>query len=171
MNGFQGFPDVDGERQHGGRFSQEFANVGQARLSTLGLEWQREQQEELLGVRNGLLGECQADNIDHLQPEKISLYISKLLTSHCPFQAPPSTDMMYHLAPGPNRRDSAMSNDSLLSVESVRYGGGVSPAGSGAGGGGGGASSGCASAEGSTDSLLEQEMHNLSLSVTEQALE
>ena len=99
-------------------------------------------------------------------------YISKLLTSHCPFQAPPSTDMMYHLAPGPNRRDSAMSNDSLLSVESVRYGGGVSPAGSGAGGGGGGgASSGCASAEGSTDSLLEQEMHNLSLSVTEQALE
>ena len=78
--------------------------------------------------------------------------------------------MMYHLnAPGgPNhRRDSAMSNDSLLSVESVRYGGGVSPA----GGGVGGASSGCASAEGSTDSLLEQEMHNLSLSVTEQALE
>merc|ERR1719229_913617 len=68
------------------------------------------------------------------------------------FSAPPSTDMMYHLAPGPNRRDSAMSNDSLLSVESVRYGGGVSPAGSGAGGGGGGgASSGCASAEGSTD--------------------
>ena len=59
-----------------------------------------------------------------------------------------------------------MSNDSLLSVESVRYGGGLSP-----GCGGGGASSGCASAEGSTDSLLEQEMHNLSLSVTEQALE
>ena len=77
--------------------------------------------------------------------------------------------MMYHLAPGgPNRRrDSAMCNDSLLSVESVRYGmGGVSPA-----GGGACASSGCASAEGSTDSLLEQEMHNLSLSVTEQALE
>ena len=83
--------------------------------------------------------------------------------------------MMYHLAPGgPNRRrDSAMSNDSLLSVESVRYGmGGVSPAGgTGGAGAGGGASSGCASAEGSTDSLLEQEMHNLSLSVTEQALE
>ena len=78
----------------------------------------------------------------------------------------PSTDMMYQLAPCPNRRDSAMSNDSLLSVESVRYGGGLSP-----GCGGGGASSGCASAEGSTDSLLEQEMHNLSLSVTEQALE
>ena len=74
--------------------------------------------------------------------------------------------MMFHLAPGPNRRDSAMSNDSLLSVESVRYGGGFSP-----GCGGGGASSGCASAEGSTDSLLEREMHNLSLSVTEQALE
>ena len=79
----------------------------------------------------------------------------------------PTADMMYHLAPGANRRDSAMSNDSLLSVESVRYGGGVSPG----CGGGGGASSGCASAEGSTDSLLEQEMHNLSLSVTEQALE
>ena len=84
--------------------------------------------------------------------------------------------MMYHLAPGgPNRRrDSAMSNDSLLSVESVRYGmGGVSPAGGtgGGAGGGGASSSGCASAEGSTDSLLEQEMHNLSLSVTEQALE
>ena len=81
--------------------------------------------------------------------------------------------MMYHLAPGgpDRRRDSAMSNDSLLSVESVRYGmGGVSPAGGG-GAGCGGASSGCASAEGSTDSLLEQEMHNLSLSVTEQALE
>ena len=81
-----------------------------------------------------------------------------------------SADMMYHLAPGPNRRDSAMSNDSLLSVESVRYGGGGASPGGG-GGGGGGASSGCASAEGSTDSLLEQEMHNLSLSVTEQALE
>ena len=82
--------------------------------------------------------------------------------------------MMYHLAPGgPNRRrDSAMSNDSLLSVESVRYGmGGSSPAGGTGGAGGGASSSGCASAEGSTDSLLEQEMHNLSLSVTEQALE
>ena len=55
-----------------------------------------------------------------------------------------------------------MSNDSLLSVESVRYGGGISPATT---------NSGCASADGSTDSLLEQEMHNLSLSVTEQALE
>jgi len=83
------------------------------------------------------------------------------------FSVAPTADMMYHLAPGANRRDSAMSNDSLLSVESVRYGGGVSPG----CGGGGGASSGCASAEGSTDSLLEQEMHNLSLSVTEQALE
>ena len=83
--------------------------------------------------------------------------------------------MMYHLnAPGgpDRRRDSAMSNDSLLSVESVRYGmGGTSPAGGGGAGCGHASSSGCASAEGSTDSLLEQEMHNLSLSVTEQALE
>ena len=60
LNYFQGFPDVDGERQHGGRFPQEFANVRQqARLSTVGLERrQREQQEELVGVRHGLLGEC-----------------------------------------------------------------------------------------------------------------
>jgi hypothetical protein len=74
---------------------------------------------------------------------------------------------MYHLVPGggPNRRrDSAMSNDSLLSVDSVRYGGGSSPQASRA-------SSGCASADGSTDSLLEQDLHKLSLSVTEQALE
>ncbi len=107
-------------------------------------------------------------------------------------------DLVYHLVPGagagnsfvggggvgggqqPSRRDSAMSNDSLLSVESAKYGGGgPTPLGLGGtspGGGLGGiassrASSGCASADGSTDSLLEQDLHKLSLSVTEQALE
>lgn len=82
------------------------------------------------------------------------------------------------------RRDSGTSDD-FLTVESamMRSNGNVGTGGIGIGGvranvgviGGllknpGSMSSGCAS-DGSTDSLLEQDLHNLSLAVTQQALE
>ena len=82
------------------------------------------------------------------------------------------------------RRDSGTSDD-FLTVESamMRSNGSGSTGGIGIGGvranvgviGGllknpGSMSSGCAS-DGSTDSLLEQDLHNLSLAVTQQALE
>ena len=61
MYGFhpQGLADVCGERQHGRRsqLPQKFANVRQARFSTLSLGWQQQQQKELFRVRYGLLGE------------------------------------------------------------------------------------------------------------------
>ena len=83
----------------------------------------------------------------------------------------------------PRRRDSAMSNDSghgpYLSVESARRSSaapapptttttGATLAPPPTTGAAGSVSSGCASLEGSTDSLVEQDLRNLSLSVTEQ---